>query len=450
MCGLQRYFSLLGWLLFGLGAVAAYADEQASAGLAETLPLPPPATAALTLADLEQMALQSNPTLVQAGAAVRNSRGKALQAGLYPNPTVGYTSEQIGAEGTAGELHGLFVQQEIVTAGKLQLSRSKYQQEVRQAQLRVVAQQFRVLSSVRLAFYEVLARERQVEIRRGLLANAEDALTTTRGLLNVGQANRADLLQAEVENQRSRVALNTAERRWQGSWEELAAVVGMPDLPPAPLVGQLEIDETCILDRDAALYNLIETNPRVQAARVEVMRDRIAIQRERVEPIPNLNVRAESGYNFASEDTVAGFSVGVRLPIFDKNQGSIIQAQAELARAQADVVRIELDLRKQFAETFAEYESALATTRTYREETLPMSREAYELYLDAFKNRRAAWPQVLVAQREYFQLSEEYLDNLVEVRRAEIEINSLFLGDGLDQPPGPTPQGHLEATPRPR
>src|SRR5262249_3830943 len=61
--------------------------------------MPPPAPAResteLSLADLEQLALQHNPTLKQAGAQVEASRGRAVQSGLYPNPTIGYDGEQI-------------------------------------------------------------------------------------------------------------------------------------------------------------------------------------------------------------------------------------------------------------------------------------------------------------------------------------------------------------------
>ena len=62
---------------------------------------PPPQTqatprqAGLTLADLEQMALSNNPTLAQAAAEIRAASARKLQAGLYPNPTVGYQGEQI-------------------------------------------------------------------------------------------------------------------------------------------------------------------------------------------------------------------------------------------------------------------------------------------------------------------------------------------------------------------
>src|SRR5262245_20177592 len=106
--------------LVGTGPEAPVAGKGAGpAGNAEPLPVPshPATDSARTLADLEQLALKSNPTLVQAAARVAMSKAKALQAGLCPNPTVGYVGEQIGGAGTAGERQGAFIQQEIVTGG---------------------------------------------------------------------------------------------------------------------------------------------------------------------------------------------------------------------------------------------------------------------------------------------------------------------------------------------
>lgn len=426
------------------------ADHLQHESHSEELPATEPASSPLTLQVLEQWALERNPTLVQAEAQVGVSRGKALQAGLYPNPTVGYTAEQIGADGTAGELQGIFVQQEIVRGNKLQLSRAKYRQEAAQAEIRHEGQQYRVLASVRKAFYQALVTQRQVQVREELLANAQDAVTTTKGLLNVGQANQPDLLQAEVQESRIRAELRAAKRHLRGHWQELAAYVGIPELVPTTLDGELEISEQDVLNEDATLQDLLQCSPDLRAAWSEVERDRFGLQREMVEPIPNLQLRGETGYNFESQDTVAGVSVGVRLPIWDKNQGSIFQARAELARAEADVARVELMLRRKFGEVFADYEAALIEARILRKESLPKARQAYELYQAAFEKRRAAWPQVLVAQREYFQLTDEYLQQLLQLRRAEADITGFFLGDGLDQPQAPAPQGHRDATPRPR
>ena len=60
---------------------------------------------ALGLCDLEQIALQRNPTLVQAATQIEASRAKSLQAGLYPNPTIGYQAELIGVKGPTGKRH---------------------------------------------------------------------------------------------------------------------------------------------------------------------------------------------------------------------------------------------------------------------------------------------------------------------------------------------------------
>jgi cobalt-zinc-cadmium efflux system outer membrane protein len=107
-------------------------------------------------------------------------------------------------------------------------------------------------------------------------------------------------------------------------------------------------------------------------------------------------------------------------------------------------------LRQRFAQAFTEYETAMLLATAYRADALPKAEQVYQLYVEAFQQRRAAWPQVLDAQREYYELYEEYLDNLVEARRAEARINAFFLEDGLSQPPAPSPEGHRDATPRPR
>src|SRR5260370_26881576 len=49
----------------------------------------------ITLEELQQMALQNNPTFAQSAANIQAAEGRKKQAGLYPNPTVGYQGEQI-------------------------------------------------------------------------------------------------------------------------------------------------------------------------------------------------------------------------------------------------------------------------------------------------------------------------------------------------------------------
>jgi outer membrane protein, heavy metal efflux system len=420
----------------GLSATVRAADPAPPGEAAAAPARAVEAATPLSLADLEQMALHGNPTLAQAAANVEAARGRAVQAGLYPNPTIGYEADRVGAAGSAGEMQGAFIDQTIVTAGKLRLSRAKYGHEVSQMEAQALAQQYRVLNGVRVRFYQLLAMQRLLDVRAELLKVAEDAVTTTDQLANVGAANRADLLQARIEARQERVTLENTRALYRAAWQQLAAFVGNPCLPAGRLHGDLEAAAT-VPDYCATLDHLLEASPELQAARAEVVRDQVALQRERVEPIPNVQVRVSNGYDFETRNDVTSVQAGVRLPLFDKNQGNIRSAQAQVVYAQAEVGRVELSLRQRLARAYARYGTAQAVVQAYRDGNLPDARQAYELYLDSFRNRRAAWPQVLVAQRTYFQISVDYVEALEQLRRAEVTILGLLLVDGLDEPPGP-------------
>src|SRR5882724_8335437 len=67
----------------------------------------------ITLEELQQMALQNNPTLAQSAANIRAAAGRKKQSWLYPNATVGYQGEQIRGGSSHGGEQGFFVQQDI-------------------------------------------------------------------------------------------------------------------------------------------------------------------------------------------------------------------------------------------------------------------------------------------------------------------------------------------------
>lgn len=430
-------------------------------------PEPVGGTPTLGLADFERLALERNPTLKQAFAQFDAARSRSYQAGLYPNPILGYLQETIGALGevrptrsglatsgvrTPGEIVGGYYQQEIVTAGKLRLSRAKFVEEANAAQWLAVAQQFRVLNSVRIAYFEVLASQRLERIDEELQQINREAVETTRELVNVGQANEPDLLQMELESRRIDVARKNAAKRHSRDWETLITLVGAPEL----LNTQVELDERPLeargapRDFDASLANLLRCSPEIHAARAEIRRDQIMVRRERVEPIPNVTVQGNVGYNYEFGYVTPTIQVGMPLPVFNRNQGTIREAMAGLARDQAEYRRIELSLRQRLADAYNRHQEALETVEDFRERTLGLGWRAYQLQSENFRQRRAAYPQVLVTRRTYYDLQRDYIQALRDLRRAEVEIDGMLLLDGLASPTPPTSQGHIESVPQPR
>ncbi len=204
------------------------------------------------------------------------------------------------------------------------------------------------------------------------------------------------------------------------------------------------------LDFDAELARLLDLNPHLKAARAQAKRDETTVLRERVEPIPNLIVQLDSGFSYTENGPASNVFVGGEIPIWNRNQGTLFQAQSDLSRARSEIDRVALELQNRLGDTFAHYNIALVTVGEYRDEILPRARQAYELLEDSYRDGRAAWPQVLVAQRNWVELSVDYVNALYELRRREIEIRGLLQVDGLNVPSGPHELGHLDAVATPR
>lgn len=404
----------------------------------------------LTLDDVEGMAMANNPTLVQATAQVRAARAAAYQAGLYPNPIVGYEGEydSVGP-GPDETWNGGFITQELVTGGKLRLSRAKWTQRATIAETNLRAQQHRVLNDVRAQFYRTLAAQQLVEVYRDLVANGEDNLQTHREMLNLGQTNPSGLLRAEVGLERDRLALKQAEYELDHAWRVLTSLAGVPELERTPLRGSLEPHEAP-LEWDVALNQLLSTSPELQAAWQKIQHDQITIQRERAERIPNWIARVTAIQSPVADTTQTTFALGIPLPVFDRNQGTVSQARADLMQSIAEARRLELELQNRLATQYRAYQTARLKVQEFESTILPKAKRSYDLLLDSYKRRRAAWPDVLMAHRFYLTLKAEQVTNLVMYRESEVAIHGMLLSGGLSAPPGPVGAGHIDAVPKPR
>ena len=405
-------------------------------------PVPQSNGPVLSLGDLEQMGLANNPTLRQADAEVRATEARQRQAGLYPNPTVGYQGEQIRGGSFRGGEQGAFVEQDIVLGGKLGADKNVVEQERKQAEAEREEQKLRILSGIRLAYYQALAAQQTVGLRARLFELAQDALQTSRQLFNVGQADQPDVLQAAVEADQADLVLTAAQENQQRVWKSLAAVVGRPDLPFSPLSGNLE--DVPDLNPQEWLQKLLTESPAVKIAQLGVARAQAQLVRAQKEPIPDLLLRGGIEQNRellqSSGQPVGlqGFAeVGVQLPLFNRNQGNIQAAKAEIERAQLEANRVQLLLRERLSSPIQNYLTAKAAVDRYRNRMIPNAENAYRLYLEKYANMTAAYPQVLIAQRTLFQLKTDYVAALESAWLNAISLKGFMLTDGLDAPTAP-------------
>ena len=397
----------------------------------------------IRLADLEQMALANNPTLKQAAAEVRAAAGRQLQSGLYPNPRVGYTGEEIRGGFARGGQQGFFVEQTFVTGGKLKLNRRILGQEVRISEIEAEEQRLRVMNGVRLAYYRVLAAQEMLETKKDLLHISGETLKTARRLRNIGQADDTEVLQAEVEEQQLEMAVMMRENTLRQAWRALAAVVGNPDLPLSTLEGNLEKDLPG-LEEQQVLDALLQESPAVKIAQTSVTRAEEVLARARREPIPDIQVRAGLQRNGALLEGIMrpvglqGFAeVGVQLYIFNRNQGNVQAARAEIERAKEEQRRVNLLLRERATTVFQMYRNSRIMADRYRTQLLPRAQTTYEKTLQKYGLMTASYPQVLLTQRTLFQMQTDYIAALEGLWANAITLQGFLLTEGLEAPTRP-------------
>ncbi len=412
----------------------------------QNMPMPPTVTAtnstnAIPLESFLKRAAQSNPTLAQANAHDRRSAAQAQQAGLYPNPEVGYQGEQIRGGSYGGGEQGGYVQQTIVLGGKLALRRNLYTQQKQSSQIAVEEQTARIRNDVTQAFYNALTAQAMVDMRQRLLNLSQDALETVHQLANVGQADAPDILQAEVEAEQASVELVAAQGEFHQNFRLLATLAGKPELPLTPLAGSLETPPD--LDAGQQVATILQTSPTVQRKQQQIAIAEAQLKAAKRESFPDLQLKAGEQYNFEHLGNATGraagpqtfASAGINLPLWNRNQGNIAAAQADLESARQEVTRTQLALR-QTAEPLAQsYRTARYTAGRYRNELIPRAKRAYELYLDKYQAMALPYAQVLVSQRTLMQLQIAYLKALHEEWHSAIALQNQTLTGALD-PPG--------------
>jgi cobalt-zinc-cadmium efflux system outer membrane protein len=422
------------WLLVTVGSAQRFTPSPSSEGLessGETVSAPGVASTspALGLKEWQELAFRHNPTLAAASARRNAARGRQIQAGRYPNPVLGYHGSEIGNDGTPGQQGG-FVRQRFITGGKLHLDQEAAGQTVRESGYRLLAQEQRVLTDVRVRFYEALAAQHRLEVTEELLRIGRDLVDATETLLESGQKPENDLLQAQIRADQSEILLDNARNELEEARRRLVAVVGTPHLARTTLKGDLEAVPTD-LSWKRCLEAVLGGHPELNAARARAERARILISRAKREPIPDIDVSVSMRHVYPTDSDAANVQVGMPIPVFDKNRGKIMAAESEWLASRQEIKRIELDLQDRLSVVYRQYANALKQAKQYRETILPRAKRSLMLTINGYKNGQVEYLTLLTSQETFLRSNLDYLRSLQQWQTATALLEGRLLEGGL-------------------
>ncbi|MBL8851314.1 MAG: TolC family protein [Planctomycetaceae bacterium] len=404
------------------------------AGVDDAQPIDAPATAesGMSLASLERLALENNPAIRQATAAAHKAIGTQRQVGRCPNPTIGYSGQQLADKGT--DQHMAVVEQDIVLGHKLRLNQQVIQQDVQSQLWEVEVQRYRVLTDVRLRYYEALTAQRRMELADEFHRVTQEGVRIAEKRKEALEGSQPEVLQAEIQLNEVDLLRQRAQIAYQAAWRELAATAGVPDMAPIELAGTLDPALTS-RDWDATYQSILGSSPELRAAYARVRRAQLNLERQRAQPIPNLQMQLMGGYDQATDNQMYNVQVGVPVPIFNRNRGNIDAAYADYSRATHDARRIELSLKARLARITGEFDAAAVTVDRYSTQILPKAQDTLRLSEEAYGAGEFDFLQVLIARRTYFESNLQYVQALGDLAKANSTVEGILLTGGLDTVP---------------
>jgi cobalt-zinc-cadmium efflux system outer membrane protein len=387
----------------------------------------------LSLADLQRLATANNPTLKQAVAAIEVARGNAVQAGLYPNPTVGYEGDTIGQASSSG-IQGGFVEQVIKTAGKLQLARASALVDVAVAEIALRRATIDVATQVRRSYFAFLVAERTLVIQTALARMTGGVYSIQVARLSAGEAAVYEPLQARVLAIQARGELIRSRNRYYAAWRELASSLGIPQMAPTQLQGSLDI-AVPVFAFDAAKERMLAVHTDVLTALRNVNRAQIDLRRAEVTPIPDLDVRYlvqqdNTTFPFGSVHSVV---VGIPVPLWNRNQGAIRAARATLAQASLEPAHARNTLVAQLATAIERYDNARSLVLLYRDKIVPDQVRAYRNLYRRYDTEVGVlnFNDVITSQQTLSNVMSQYVVSIGELWASVVEIAALLQIDDL-------------------
>ena len=329
---------------------------------------------------LSLAALYFNPDLQAARARLGEAQAAVVTAGERPNPTFDF------APGVPSPyLLTLDLAPPIETAGKRGYRIRSARELDQAARFDLADSAWKVHSGVRRALLGLLLASRSFDLLRSEEQFRAEQVQILQRRFAAGEISKPEVDLARIELSKTHLSISTAEGQLAEARATLAASLGVPmsalegidfawtdmDSPPsAESVSRQDIQRDAVLDRLDVRRSL------AQYAAAEA-----ALQLELAKQYPDLQIGP--GYTYEERDNFFTLGLSATLPIFNRNQGPVAEAEARRKEAAAAFLQKQAQVIAESERALAVYSAALhelseadQTLRSLQDTRLGMTQQA--------------------------------------------------------------------------
>lgn len=375
----------------------------------------------LTLNKAMELAIEANPELAVARRELDAVAAQRVQAAVFRNPELSVDVEDTRS---ATRQTTYWLGQPLELGGKrgARIESAERARDVANAELDMRFAGVR--AAVIQGFFEVMAAQERLRLAQSSMELANRGLDAASRRVTAGKVSPVEETRARVAASGARIELNQATGDLANARKRLAAFWGNPTPRFTEATGELELLPT--LPSLPTLNERLAAAPEILRAQHEVNRRDAMLKLEESRRYPDLIVRGGVQRSEASGERVNVMGLAIAIPIFDRNQGNILEARRRAELARDAQTATDVRLRTDLSQAHQRLAVALQEVADIRNEILPGAQSALDATTRGFELGKFNFLDVLDAQRTLFLARSQYVRALGEVQRTVAELEAIL------------------------
>ena len=385
-------------------------------------------TAELTLSQALTLALARNPEMAAFSWKIKAHQGVVRQAKLLPNPEI-----ELGIENILGEDEtrsfksaesSMRLSQLIELGGKRARRLQIANLERDLAGWDYETTRLDILAAANKAFFELLTAQERMQLGQENLELAEEVFNTVNIRVQTGKASPLGKSRAQIVVSKNRIALNNHARTLKATRHNLASTWGATKPHFTKAVGNFE--KTGMPPSLASIGLRLTQNPEIARQRTEIELQNTRLSLAKALAVPDISVGAGVKRHEDIDDFTFLFGFSMALPVFDRNQGGISAAKAEVSTQKSENQAIVIAIKTDLSQNYEDFQAASAEVNFLQEQILPVAKETFEAINYGYQQGQFEFLDVLDAQRTLIELREQLVDSLQRYHDRRISIERLI------------------------
>lgn len=387
----------------------------------------------LVAAAAVQIALLNNRRLQATYEELGIAHAAVIDAGSPSNP-VFHGSAALGLPGSATAAHPAHdsytfeIEVDFLSILYASMRKAAAKSEIEMAKLRMTAAVMDLAGQTRMAFYRVQAEKQMLEMFSQIVLATQAGYEFASQLHKAGNIAELDLLLQRALYERAKLALAAAETTFAESREQLNRLMGLwgaettwtiesrlPDIPTEPTkldnVEKVAIENS--IDLAMAREGIVSIGKQLGVVKVMSL-------------VPSLEIGGE--LEREEGRWKAGPTLGIEIPLFDRNQGQRAAIAAELRRRQGEYHALAVEIRSAVRAARRRLLTARQTALSYQNEILPLQEKILEQVQRQYNAMQVGTPRLLLAKQQQIDTGQDYIQALYNYHVAQVKLDQILNG----------------------